>query len=133
MKKIVLRYIKDTFLVITFYLFTLCTFSIAAVYSDINVKGNKRLSVETVLMFSGLKLNTDITNEELNNAIKKLYETNYFKDIKIFISENSLLIEIVENPIVQRIDIKGIKNKSILKQLESITKKVKNILFLSPK
>ena len=133
MKKIVLRSIRDTLLLIIFYLFTLCTFSMAAIYSDINVKGNKRLSVETVLMFSGLKLNTDITNEELNKAIKKLYETNYFKDIKIITSENSLLIEIVENPIIQRIDIKGIKNKSILKKLESITKKSEKYPFLNSK
>ena len=34
-------------------------------------------------MFSGLKINDDINNKDLNNAIKKLYKTNYFKDIKI--------------------------------------------------
>ena len=40
MKKIVLRFFRDTSFVIIFYLFTLCTFSTAAIYSDINVKGN---------------------------------------------------------------------------------------------
>ncbi len=133
MKKIILRFVRDVSFVIIFYLYALCTFSTAAMYSDINVKGNKRLSAETVLMFSGLKLNTDITNEELNNAIKKLYETNYFKNIKIIIFENTLSIEIVENPIVQRIDIKGVKNKSILRQLESITKKSEKYPFLKTK
>ena len=133
MKKLVLKCIGRIFFLIIFYLFTFASISKAAIYSDINVKGNKRLSVETVLMFSGLKLNTDIKREELNNAIKKLYETNYFKDIKIIISENTLLLEIVENPIIQRIDIKGVKNKAILKQLETITKKSEKYPFLNSK
>ena len=35
----------------------------------------------------------------------------------------NLLIEIVENPIIQRINIKGVKNKAIFRELETITKK----------
>ena len=77
-------------------------------YDAINVTGNKRLSVETILMFSGLETGIDLNNNDLNIAIKKLYETDYFKNIEIIIVGNELEIKILENPIIQTIDINGI-------------------------
>ncbi len=103
----------------------------AKIYSEIKVTGNKRLSIETILIFSGLKSNTEIENKDLNQAIKNLYETNYFKDIEIISSKNSLEIKIIENPIIQSILIQGIKNKSLLKQILEITKKSEKYPFLN--
>ena len=40
------------------------------IYNQINVIGNERLSVETILMFSGLKLGEDINESDLNLSIK---------------------------------------------------------------
>ena len=47
------------------YLFAGVTFLKAAKYEVINITGNKRLSVETILMFSGLKIDADIEKDEL--------------------------------------------------------------------
>ncbi len=106
------------------------SFSNAEIYKEIKVEGNERLAVETVIMFSGLKVGQDITNDDLNNSIKNLYKTNYFKDIKIKINQDVLNINIVENPIIQSIIIKGIKNKSILSQLTDVTKKSEKYPYL---
>ena len=65
-------------------------------------------------MFSGLNLDKELNNQDLNNAIKNLFQTNYFKDIKILTNNTTIQIEITENPIIQSIIIKGIKNKSIV-------------------
>ena len=100
----------------------------AQTYDVIKVTGNERLSVETILMFSGLKIGEDLKDTDINLSIKKLYETNYFKDIKIFTNKKTIEISIIENPIVQSIKLNGIKSKSILNQLTDFTKKVKNIL-----
>ena len=100
----------------------------AQTYDVIKVTGNERLSVETILMFSGLKIGEDLKDTDINLSIKKLYETNYFKDIKIFTNKKTIEISIIENPIVQSIKLNGIKSKSILNQLTDVTKKVKNIL-----
>ena len=35
------------------------------------------------MIFSELNLNDNINSEELNNALRKLYDTDYFQDIKI--------------------------------------------------
>ena len=38
-----------------------------------------------------VKINDEINKEDLNLSIKKLYKTNYFKDIKILITKNKIL------------------------------------------
>ena len=60
-------------LTVTFSLFS--TFANADIYKEIKVEGNERLSVETVVMFSGLNLSNNITTDDLNLSIKKLYKT----------------------------------------------------------
>ena len=46
----------------------------AEIYEEIKVEGNERLSAETVIMFSGLKIDADIEKDEFNSSIKKLYQ-----------------------------------------------------------
>ena len=112
-------------------IFTLFSFEIAnaKIYEEIKIIGNERLSVETIIMFSGLQAGQDISSTDLNKSIKKLYKTNYFKDIKLIDNKNILEIKIIENPIIQTIKLNGIKNKSILNELLDVTKKTKNIHF----
>ena len=83
------------------------------ILNEINVIGNERLAKETVFMFSELELGKDVNQNDLNLSIKKLYKTNYFKNIQMIFNNNILEIKVVENPIIQTIKIKGIKNKSI--------------------
>ncbi len=102
----------------------------AKIYTEINVSGNERLTLETITMFSGLNIKNEIELQDLNNAVKNLYKTNYFKDIKITIIEDIIQIDIKENPIIQSIKLSGIKNKSILDKLSEITKKSEKYPFL---
>ena len=84
-------------------------------------------------MFSGLNIKNDISVDDLNESIKNLYKTNYFKNIKITTKGKQIKIEIIENSIIQSIKINGIKNKSILKELQEITKKSEKYPFLKDK
>ncbi len=113
-----------------FYFFIHSSILKAEIFNEINITGNKRISFETILMFSGLKENINIDSQDLNLAIKKLYETDYFKEIEMVIIKDKLEIKVIENPIIQTISVKGIKNKSIIKQLEEITKKSEKYPFL---
>ena len=103
------------------------------ILNEINIIGNERLAKETVLIFSELELGKDVNQIDLNLSIKKLYKTNYFKNIKMILNNNILEIKIVENPIIQTIKIKGIKNKSILENLKRITNKSEKYPFLANK
>ena len=51
---------------------------------SIEINGNNRISDETILVFSGTKLNNKINSaSDLNNILKELYNTNYFSDVDV--------------------------------------------------
>ena len=105
---------KKINLIIFLYLSFNFTLTNAQIYDEIKVIGNERLSVETIVMFSGLNIKSEISENDLNISIKNLYKTNYFKNIKMISKDKTLEIYIDENPIIQKIKINGVKNKSIL-------------------
>ena len=97
------------------------------IIKEIQVSGNKRVSSETIKIFSEVKLNSDLNRSQLNNIIKNLYSTEYFKDVSIKLESNILYIYVEENPIIQSINFVGLKNKRILKVLnEQVELKEKN-------
>jgi len=103
------------------------------IIKKIEVSGNDRLAEETVILFSELNVNDNIYTNDLNNAFKKLFDTDYFKDIKISFINGYLKINVVENPLIQSVKINGIKNKSILKEISNITKKIEKYPYLENK
>ena len=54
----------------------------AEVVKSFKVEGNKRISDETIIIFSEIKLNDEITKSKLDNAIKKLYKTSMKSGLK---------------------------------------------------
>ena len=87
------------------------------IIKNIEVSGNVRISDETIILFSEIKKNQDLKNENLNLIIKKLYTTNFFSDINVTFNDGILKINVKENPVVQTLEFKGIKNKRILEVL----------------
>ncbi len=100
---------------------------------SINIVGNDRLADETIILFSNLKIGDDIDSNIINNTFKNLFQTNYFKDLKINFNLGKLNIIVKENPIIQKIQIIGINNKSIIKELEKITRKTEKYPFIESK
>ena len=114
-----------TFVNIIFFLFF--SASNSEVINNINISGNERIANETVILFSEVDKGSDIDEQDLNNILKKLYNTNFFSDVSVDLTNNILNIKVTENPIIQSIEFKGIKAKKIKKQfLEIITLKEKN-------
>ena len=122
--------LKKILIIFLFYNIFVCTTSKAELYEEIQVKGNDRLSVETIIMFAGINLSIDIEEKDLNSSIKNLFETNYFKDVKISINNKIIVIDVIENPIIQSIKISGVKNKAIESKLIEVTKKSEKYPFL---
>jgi outer membrane protein insertion porin family len=87
--------------------------SLADNLKKINIDGNQRITNETIIVFSNIKLDQNINDQVLNKILKSLYETNFFKDVKIKFDNGILNIKVEENPIVQTIKINGIKAKKI--------------------
>ena len=70
-------------------------------------------------------LNDDLSENDLNEILKKLYNTNFFDLVSVKIKNKILIIKVKENPIIQNINYEGIKSSKILEDLK------KNILLKS--
>jgi len=90
----------------------------ANIISEIQINGNDRISDETIKLFTNISLNDELDKDIINEILKNLYETNFFEDVKISFKENILLITVVENPIIEDIEYKGIKANKILDALK---------------
>ncbi len=98
-------------------IFTSKVFS-SELVNDIIIKGNQRISSETIKLFSEVKINQEIDENNLNKILKNLYETNYFKDVKITLKNGLLTIIVEENPIIGNIKIEGVKANKIKKAIK---------------
>ncbi len=114
------------FFLLIFIFFIKITFVNAEIVKSISIKGNERITDNTIIVFSKISIGDDISINDLNNVIKELYETDFFKDVSVSLKNNILTINIIENNLVQSVQINGVKNKklkqTLLDQL-SITEK----------
>ena len=108
------------FLKITLLLFLFLSNSFGDVVNSVDVLGNKRLSKESIMMFGKININKDYTNEDLNLILKDLYSTDFFKQIDLSIKDKKLLIKVLENPIIEDIQINGVKNKLLQESLLAV-------------
>ena len=104
--------------------------ALAEKIKEFKISGNQRLANETIILFTDLSIGDDIDQNTINISFKNLFETNYFKNLKINFKDGIVLIDVIENPIIERITINGVKNRSILKELEKITRKSEKYPFI---
>ena len=101
------KFYKD---IVLFFL-TLIFFNNVVSAKDINevkIIGNDRISDETIIVFSDYKNNKQINDNNINKILKNLYDTNFFKDVTIKTIENTLIINVIEEPLIQTISINGL-------------------------
>ena len=111
-----INFLFRAFLILLF----LSNASLSDIIRDIKVEGNQRLSKGSIINFSEIKINEEINENTLNDALKNLYETNFFSDVKLNINNNTLNIIVQELPIIQKIEIKGIKSSKQIENLKEI-------------
>ena len=80
-------------------------------YEKIIINGNERISNETILVFSEIIEDKSLDENSINNILKKIYKSGFFKDVSVKIENNNLTIDVLENPIIQTVFINGIKRK----------------------
>ena len=89
-------------------------------YEQIIINGNERISNETILVFSEISADKFLDENSINEILKKLYGSGFFKDVIIKIENNNLIINVLENPIIQTVFIEGIKRKKTEESLYEI-------------
>ena len=92
----------------------------------ITILGNERVSDETIKMFADIDINDNVNLQTLNNVLKNLYDSNFFKDVSVKFENNNLQINVVEQPIIQNINYDGIKSRTL-------TEEITEGLYLKPR
>ena len=105
---------KNFFLKTIIIFIFLSTFAKSEIVKKFEISGNKRISDETVIIFSEIKLNEEITEMKLDKALKSLYKTNFFRDINLNFENQILYLKVEENPIIENLQIEGIKKQSLV-------------------
>ena len=112
-----------TILFKSFFIILLFLFSNA--FSDtlnkIEITGNDRISDETIRLFISVDIKDEINEVKLNNILKDLYDTDFFKDISVEFDNQILSINVIENPIIENISYIGIKSNRILELIKDGT------------
>jgi len=106
-------------------IFLILFFFSSHVFSDIIKKieiiGNDRISDETIKLFIKVDLEDEINEVKLNEILKDLYQTDFFKDINVNFKDQILSIQVQENPIIENIVFEGIKSNRILDLIKEET------------
>jgi outer membrane protein insertion porin family len=90
---------------------------------DIQVLGLQRVSAATVFASIDIKANTEVSDVQLQKAIRDLFATGFFDDVTIGQDNNVLIINVKERPVISRIVLEGneiIENEPLLEGLKSI-------------
>ena len=129
---------KDNFffkniLNLIFLFFFLTSPSLSETIKNFKIEGNKRVADETIIMFSNLKIGDKLTKNKLNRALKDLYYTDYFKNVEVDFDNQIVTIIVNENPIIQKIIIKGIKKNKIKENVQEISSKIEKYPFVESK
>jgi len=112
-------------------IFLIFTNNLFAEIKKVNIVGNARVNSTTIESLVDKKIN-NIDSIYINNLTKKIYDTDFFADVKVSFNQDILTITVSENPIINFFYINGVKD-SDLDEVNKIIKLKENNIFSSSK
>ena len=88
---------------------------------SISVVGSQRLEQQTILSYVRLRVGEEYTQAAGDQALKDLYATELFSNASVRNDNGNVVIEVTENPVINRIILEGnkrIKNDKILPEIK---------------
>ena len=82
------------------------------VVKDIRVEGIQRTEAGTVFSYLPVKVGDTMTDEKTAAAIKALYATGFFKDVRLESRDGVVIVTVEERPSIAKITLNGIKEFS---------------------
>ena len=124
------RFRKICSFVLFFFILFVNGNSFSEVVKKLEIKGNLRISQETIIVFGDISLGKDYSISDVNSLIKKLYDTLFFSDISVSIKNNTLNIILKENPIIKSIIFDGEKAKKYIEKIRELLSLTENGPFV---
>lgn len=84
------------------------------------VQGNQRIESSTIQTYLGMTSGSTVTRYDLNRGLKELYDTGFFADVSLGIQGRDLVVNIQENPSINRVAFEGnakIKDEDLEKEI----------------
>jgi outer membrane protein insertion porin family len=107
--------------------FALCTGSVLAVepftVRDIRVEGIQRTEAGTVFNYLPVKVGDTFTDDKAAASIKALYATGFFKDVRLEVEGDVLVVTVEERPAIASVEFTGTKEFD----KDTLTKALKEI------
>src|SRR5438309_6534906 len=76
---------------------------------DIRVEGLQRTEPGTVFSYLPVKVGETMTEEKAQAALRALYATGFFKDVRLEMDNDILVVYVEERPAIAQIDFSGMK------------------------
>ena len=90
---------------------------------DIRIEGLQRIAEGTVLNYLPVSIGDRLTRQRIDEALRALYQTGFFRDVEMRRDGNTLVVSVRERPSIESFEIKG--NKDI--KTEDLTKSLRNV------
>lgn len=89
--------------------FSLVSFTWAETFriDDIRIEGLKRVSAKQIFSALPIKVNSEASPSQLQDAVRAVFKTGFFSEIDIARDGNVLIVSVVERPAINRIEVSG--------------------------
>ena len=78
-----------------------------SVVRDIAVEGNRRIERETIITYLRIGVGDQFNAGQINESLKALFETGLYADVVIERRGDTLVVQVKENPIINRVAFEG--------------------------
>ncbi len=116
-------------IVVLFSAYATLTHAVAPfVVKDIRIEGLRQLDAGTVFAYLPLKSGQSFTDDKGSQAIRALYATGFFSDVRVLSQGNVVVVQVQERPLVSSIDFVGLREFD----KENLYKLLRGAIALSP-
>ncbi|MCX7289127.1 MAG: outer membrane protein assembly factor BamA [Rhodobacterales bacterium] len=78
-------------------------------FSNVTIEGNNRVDAATILSYAGIRRGEAVSGAALNDAYQRIANSGLFEEVELVPQGNTLVIRVVEFPIVSVISFEGNK------------------------
>ncbi|MEX3955595.1 outer membrane protein assembly factor BamA [Trinickia sp. EG282A] len=93
------------------------------VVKDIRIEGLQRIEPGTVFAYLPIKQGDTFTDDKASEAIRALYATGFFNDVRISTEGEVVVVNVIERPAIASIDFSGLhefEKDALLKALKTV-------------
>lgn len=91
------------------------------------VQGNERIEASTVISYLPVQTGDVVDASKVDLALKALFRTDLFSDVKVDFKDGDLIVTVVENPIINRVIFEGNKGLKEDKLRDEVTVRPRGI------